>query len=509
MEKKTGEICERLLNFGNKLADEYENIAVFASRDDGCVVLTLQMKSKLVRTKRMPRRGIQARARRKERRALERSSGFSEDSNSSYSSCASPPPDPPPDPPDPAPPHPPPTPPPDPLSLPPPQPQPPPALSSTSTCPVSEVTQPDVRRKKENLAPILPDSVITKPDLAPAKNLATSVKQNGPLFAQPTPQHINTVSSQPRPSAEEKQIALQHSDKQPNKTSANTGLQNINLAKNPRINDLISLMNSRTAQNILKENKTMDLGRRPPSREIFCHFCQRIRQHIHKCSILRKHVYIDNMNKVIVGDVDIKKLDCMAPADIADDHEPITPPAKPAILLTGNALGNRPSEFQESQRIIAEYLHAAMDQQSKEANKPVQTPKALQNETGYHMPPDLGNELKLTWEEAEFYRTHGYCILKRAREKNEWWSEYAYCGITRVIPPRVERKAKGNDNTHVRSWKATLPNSHGSTYHTAIWDKKLPWEDIQKKEKETGREVPNPNDEFHKHSFDKDSNIFY
>ena len=60
MEKKTGEICERLLNFGNKLADEYENIAVFASRDDGCVVLTLQMKSKLVRTKRMPRRGIQS-----------------------------------------------------------------------------------------------------------------------------------------------------------------------------------------------------------------------------------------------------------------------------------------------------------------------------------------------------------------------------------------------------------------------------------------------------------------
>ena len=58
-------------------------------------------------TKRMPRRGIQASARRKQRRALERSSGFSEDNNSSSSSCASPPPDPP----DPAPPHPTPTPP--------------------------------------------------------------------------------------------------------------------------------------------------------------------------------------------------------------------------------------------------------------------------------------------------------------------------------------------------------------------------------------------------------------
>ena len=72
------------------------------------------------------------------------------------------------------------------------------------------------------------------------------------------------------------------------------------------------------------------------------------------------NVYTDNMNKVIVGDVDIKKLDCMAPADIADDHGPITPPAKPAILLTGDMLGNRPSEFQESQRIIAEYWQNMM-----------------------------------------------------------------------------------------------------------------------------------------------------
>ena len=76
--KKTGEICERLLKFGNLLAVEYGNIAVYASSDDGHVVLQLKMKSKRDKTKKLPKRGTQARLRRKQRRENQRSSGFSE-----------------------------------------------------------------------------------------------------------------------------------------------------------------------------------------------------------------------------------------------------------------------------------------------------------------------------------------------------------------------------------------------------------------------------------------------
>ena len=324
---------------------------------------------------RLPRRGTQARARRKERRALERSSGFSEDNTSS--SCASPPPDPPPDPP--------PVQPPDPPSLPPPQPQPTPALS---TCPVSEVTQPDVRRIIENHAPFSPDYMIAKP-----KNLAKD-KQDGSeckhqLFAQPTPQ---AEQHMPRPvhsmeNFQDKQSANPAQDKKQNINKVQPSHVVFSSSEqNPRINDLCSLMNTRMGQRFLKEASAqpggIDLGRRPPTREIFCHFCQRIRLHIHKCSGLRKNVYTDNHNKIIVCHDDIRKLDCMAPADLADAHGPIPPPAQPAALLTGDMVGNTPSAFQEGQKILAENLHAAMNQQYKESIKPVksaETSPALQD----------------------------------------------------------------------------------------------------------------------------------
>ena len=80
-----------------------------------------------------------------------------------------------------------------------------------------------------------------------------------------------------------------------------------------------------------------------------------------------------------------------------------------------------------------------MDQQSKEANKPVQTPKASQNETiqtqpalqidtdKYNMPPAWKRNLKLTEEETKFFNNHGYCVKKSTSrdwikwKKNDKW----------------------------------------------------------------------------------------
>jgi hypothetical protein len=365
---------------------------------------------------------------------------------------------------------------------------------TSSNGPVSGITQPVVRGNIQHQVPFLPASVFTKPN---DKNLAKAVedKQDGSeykhkLFAQSTPQakqfsNINKV--QPRQTSEQ----------------------------NPKINDLVSLMNSRMAQKILKEevtssaqSGTIDLGRRPQSREVFCHFCQRIRLHIHHCSFAGTNVYIDSHNKLIVCDDNIRKLDCMDPVDIVDHHGPTLSPAKPAVLLTGDTWGDRnsTSDFHSGQKLMAEYFHTAMNQHREKANEPVKTPPALQYETNepvktppalqnamppspdkYPMPPDLMKELKLTEEETYLYKTHGYCILRKTREENMLWdpTDWRIRGINRQVPARKTRKAEGNDNTHVRSWvpKSTMEGS----WHTTIWDKRLSWEDIQKKEAEKGR----------------------
>ena len=176
----------------------------------------------------------------------------------------------------------------------------------------------------------------------------------------------------------------------------------------------------------------------------------------------------------------------MDPVDIVDEHGPIPPPAKPAALLTGNMLGNTPSAFHKGQKLLAEHLHAAMNLQYRKSIEPVKTPPALQNETDkYPMPPDLMKDLKLTKDETDFFRTHGYCVLKKTREKNEEWF-WGYGPLTkqlcmteskidRVIPARRERKAEGNDKIHVHSWRDKF------RYHTTIWDKSLSWEDLKKK----------------------------
>ena len=177
------------------------------------------------------------------------------------------------------------------------------------------------------------------------------------------------------------------------------------------------------------------------------------------------NVYTDNHNKVIVGDVDIKKLDCMAPADIADDHGPIPPPAKPAILITGEMLGNTPSAFQEGQKVLAENWHAEMDLQYKKSIKPIKTPA---KPVKYPLPPE---SLGLTEDQKKYYMDHGYIILKKhLRGSGQLlWSEYKNTGT----------EAKRREDRYNDCW-------------SAFWNKTLSWKDVLRTESRINKLLNTP-----------------